>query len=182
MNPAGEIVVAGSTVGPGGQPSGFPVTNPLESGTVPGLSGDVFIAKFRASDLSLTFSTLFGGPGDESPSGMALDARGNPWIVGSTQQGQLPTMNPFQSQPGGDWDGFLVNLSLRDARVQISRSGQNVSLSWPAEATDYVLETTTSLPAVSWATVTNTPTVTTNERSVQLPLTGNAKFFRLRKP
>ncbi|MSU37454.1 MAG: hypothetical protein EXS36_20630 [Pedosphaera sp.] len=30
-------------------------------------------------------------------------------------------------------------------------------------------------------TVTNTPTVTTNERSVQLPLTGNAKFFRLRR-
>ncbi len=181
VNPAGEIVVVGSTVGPGGQPSGFPVTNPLESGPVPGLSSDVFIAKFRASDLSLTFSTLFGGPGDESPSGMALDARGNPWIVGTTG-GQLPTMNPFQSQLGGGNDGFLVNLSLRDARLQISRSSQNVSLSWPAEATDYFLETATSLPAVSWATVTNTPTVTTNERSVQLPLTGNAQFFRLRKP
>lgn len=181
VNPAGEIVVAGSTAGPGWQPSGFPVTNPLESGPVPGLSSDVFVAKFRTSSLSLTFSTLFGGPGNESPSGMALDARGNPWIVGGTG-GQLPTMNPFQSQPGGENDGFLVKLSLRDARVQISRSGQNVTLSWPAEATDYVLETTTSLPAASWATVTNTPTVTTNERSVQLPLTGTAKYFRLRRP
>jgi hypothetical protein len=45
-----------------------------------------------------------------------------------------------------------------------------------------MLEATTLLPAVSWSAVTNTPTVTTNERSVQLPLTGNTTFFRLRKP
>jgi hypothetical protein len=38
------------------------------------------------------------------------------------------------------------------------------------------------MPALSWDSVTNTPTVTTNERSVQLPLTGNARFFRLRQP
>jgi hypothetical protein len=36
--------------------------------------------------------------------------------------------------------------------------------------------------AFHWAALTNMPTVTTNERSVQLPLTGNAKFFRLRMP
>lgn len=44
------------------------------------------------------------------------------------------------------------------------------------------IESATSLPAVSWTTVTNTPTDTATERSVQLPLTGNARFFRLRKP
>jgi len=44
-----------------------------------------------------------------------------------------------------------------------------------------MLEAATSLPAVSWNTVTNTPSVTTSEHSVQLPLTGPAQFFRLRK-
>lgn len=39
-----------------------------------------------------------------------------------------------------------------------------------------------SLSAITWTTVTNTPTITTNKRSVQLSLTGNAQFFRLRKP
>jgi hypothetical protein len=62
----------------------------------------------------------------------------------------------------------------------MSASGA-ANVSWPAKATNYVLETATSLPAVSWDLVTNTPTVTTNERGVQLPLTGNATFFRLRK-
>lgn len=177
----GDLVVGGWTAGPQLQPSGFPVLNPLASGPTPGLSVDVFVAKYRLADLSLSFSTLFGGPGDETTSGIALDALGNPWIVGFTQ-GQLPTYNAFQSQPGGDNDAFLVNLSLRDAKVEINRSGQNVTLSWPVEAKDYILEATASLPAVSWTTVTNTPTVTATNRSVQLPLTGPAQFFRLRRP
>lgn len=66
--------------------------------------------------------------------------------------------------------------------LTLSRSGQTVNLSWPVWATNYLLEATTSLPAVSWTTVTNTPTVITNERSVQLPMTSNAQFFRLRQP
>ena len=49
-------------------------------------------------------------------------------------------------------------------------------------ATNYVLEATTSLPAVSWTTVTNTLNVTATNRSVQPPLTGNARCFRLRQP
>jgi hypothetical protein len=64
----------------------------------------------------------------------------------------------------------------------IARTASDLTLSWPVEATNFVLEATTSLPAVSWTTVTNTLTVTATERSVQLPLTGNAQFFRLRQP
>jgi hypothetical protein len=64
----------------------------------------------------------------------------------------------------------------------IARTASDLTLSWPIDATNFVLEATTSLPAVSWTTVTNTPAVTTNERSVQLPTTGNARFFRLRQP
>lgn len=66
--------------------------------------------------------------------------------------------------------------------LKISRTGETVILSWPASATNYFLEAATSMPALSWDSVTNTPTVTTNERNVQLPLTGNAQFFRLRQP
>ena len=66
--------------------------------------------------------------------------------------------------------------------LKIAPSPGAATLSWPAKATNYVLEAATSLPALSWATVTNTPTVGPTERSVQLPLTGSAKFFRLRQP
>ena len=66
--------------------------------------------------------------------------------------------------------------------LKISRSGQTLRLSWPTFATNYILETTTSLPAASWEVVTNTPTVTAPSRCVQLPLTGPSQFFRLRQP
>jgi hypothetical protein len=65
---------------------------------------------------------------------------------------------------------------------QRRNSAYSLTLSWPVEATNYVLEAATSQPALSWAPVTNPPIVSATERSVQLPLTGNAKFFRLRKP
>jgi hypothetical protein len=82
-------------------------------------------------------------------------------------------------------DIFLVRLFDADSFVpelRLAKTPWGVALSWPVEATNHMLEATTLLPAVSWSAVTNTPTVTTNERSVQLPLTGNTTFFRLRKP
>ena len=89
--------------------------------------------------------------------------------------------------PGDDTttDVFLARLFDADAVVpelKIAKNPAGLALSWPIEATNYVLEATTSLPAVSWTTVTNTPTVTTTNRSLQLPVTGKAQFFRLRKP
>jgi hypothetical protein len=186
VNEAGEIVIAGTTSGAYWEPSGFPVTHPLEVSPNPGTSEDLFLAKFRTSDLSLSFSTLFGGPSDEAAIDMALDANGNPWVVGSTKawrtEPQLPTLNAFQPQPGGGDDAFLVHLRVRDVRVQITRSGEELTISWPAEAADYVLEAASSLSADSWTTVTSTPTINETDRSVRLPVTGDAQFFRLRMP
>ena len=186
VDAAGDLVIAGGTSGPNFEPSGLPVTNPLESGPVPGLSSDVFVAKFHLPDLRLTFSTLFGGPGDESPGGMTLDARGNLWASGVVQlwrtNAQLPTLNAFQPEPGGGGDAFLVKLSLRDARVQISSSGQNVSLSWPAELTGFVLESSAALSAANWSAVPNAPSVVGEQNVVTVEVGSSPKFFRLKKP
>jgi hypothetical protein len=81
-------------------------------------------------------------------------------------------------------DVFIAHLFDADAFVpelRIARASSGVALSWPVEATNHVLEAASSLPAISWDTITNTPAVTTNERSVQLPITSMPKFFRLRK-
>jgi len=110
----------------------------------------------------------------------ALDPAGDIWLAGATT-GQFPTENAFQSEfGGGGTDVFLAELSFGE-ELQISFAGPTVMVSWPAHATNYVLETTAMLPAVSWAMVTNTPSTTTNERSVQLPLTSHPAFFRLRE-
>lgn len=105
-------------------------------------------------------------------------------FCGTGTLGSYPLEMPY---PNGDYsrDVFVARLFDADAVVpelKITRTLSGVELSWPVEATNHVLEATTSLPAVSWDVVTNTPTITTNKRSVQLPLTGTARFFRLRRP
>jgi hypothetical protein len=184
VDATGDIIVAGGTSSQptenGTEPSGFPVTDPLEQGPPPDSVTDGFVTKYRSSDLSMVFSTLLGGAGSDSCSGLALGSDGSAWVVGSTT-GPFLTANGFQPQfGGGSADAFLAKISFGD-ELRISLAGQTVTLSWPAQATNYVLEATSSFPAVSWDTVTNTPTVTAAGGSVQLPARESAQFFRLRK-
>jgi hypothetical protein len=61
-------------------------------------------------------------------------------------------------------------------------SAQNLILSWPVGATNYVLKSAPSLSPTAWDPVTNNPTIVPTDLSVQLPIIGTAKFFRLRQP
>lgn len=81
--------------------------------------------------------------------------------------------------PDGASSAAALNPPKPQVRIKSAAGAAN--LSRPAKATDYVLETATALPVVSWATVTNTPAVTATNRRVQLPLTAPAQFFRLRR-
>lgn len=118
--------------------------------------------------------------------GVAVAVSGNTVVVGADQEDSNATgVNGDQSNNSASNAGaayVFTGVGISPPTIAIARSAENVTLSWPVSATDFVLEATTSLPTDSWTTVTNTPTVTTNERSVQLPLTGNARFFRLRQP
>jgi hypothetical protein len=122
------------------------------------------------------------------------DRKGNLYVAGAfrcrieencTSQFGSFSLQMLYPNANNNPDIFLVRLFDADAflaELKIAKTPSDVVLSWPVEATNHVLEATTSLPAVSWTTVTNTPTVTTTDRSVQLPITGNARFFRLRQP
>jgi hypothetical protein len=163
----------------GGTGEGFPVVDPL----LPGYGDDAFVAKLSSDCSRLLFSTYFGGSGPDASYGfsLCLDHEGNVLLFGDTEsKTNFPLVNAFLSNLNGPSDAFVAKISLSEV-LKISRTGQMLSLSWPASATNYILEATTSLPALSWTTVTNTPTVTTKERIVQLTATGDASFFRLRR-
>lgn len=103
-------------------------------------------------------------------------------VCGTGMLGSFPLEMPY---PNADivYDYFVAGLFDVDAMVPeltMMATAMALTLSWPVEATNFVLEATTSLPTVSWTTVTNTPTVAAAKRSVQLPVTGDARFFRLR--
>jgi hypothetical protein len=63
--------------------------------------------------------------------------------------------------------------------LTISKVGTNVVVSWPASATDFVLESSSSL-ATGWTAVATAPATNQQVASVTLPITGDQKFFRLK--
>ena len=77
---------------------------------------------------------------------------------------------------------FVAARITERPQLRITNAVGSVTVTYPAKATNYVLEAATPVPTISWSAVTNTPTVSGRDRRVQLPLTGPAKFFRLRKP
>jgi len=66
--------------------------------------------------------------------------------------------------------------------LSIERTGNNVTLSWPATGTNFLLEATSDLGAPNWQGVSGTPAIANDQCVVTLaPGPGN-QFFRLRRP
>jgi formylglycine-generating enzyme required for sulfatase activity len=65
-------------------------------------------------------------------------------------------------------------------QMGIKPAGKNVLLSWPATATNYVLQSTTNLAPANWLTVSNVvPVLVNNSFTVTVTNTARARFFRL---
>jgi len=79
------------------------------------LSGntDVFVAEFDTSG-NRTWSTYYGGPGEDVARSIALDVSGNIYIAGYTASGSgMATPGAYQTTYGGaSYDGFLKKLSF----------------------------------------------------------------------
>jgi uncharacterized protein (TIGR03437 family) len=99
----GNIYVVGQT-----SSANFPVTaNALQ----PSLAGgsDAFISKFSPAG-DLLWSTYFGGSGDDSAAGVAIDSAGEILVAGTTSSPNLPVLNAYQSTLAGESDVFVLKL------------------------------------------------------------------------
>ncbi|MBK5293941.1 MAG: SBBP repeat-containing protein [Acidobacteriia bacterium] len=94
----------------------FPVKSPVQSA----LSGpgDMFLTRLTLPALEISFSTFFGGNGDDSGWGVAVDHDGNPVVAGITDSTDLPaTGMGYRKTSGGKKDAFLVALRGRKFRA-----------------------------------------------------------------
>jgi len=92
--------------------SDFPT--PKGFGTSRSGASDAFVARITAQG-ALAWATYLGGTGDEFGQAIALDARGNAWVVGSTDSPDFPTPGGFGTSPGGASDAFVARITSQGA-------------------------------------------------------------------
>jgi hypothetical protein len=72
-------------------------------------------------DPVLVYSTYLGGSGDDYGHGIAVDAAGNAYVIGSTGVfGNFPTVGPLQSTIGGGRDVFVAKLNAAGSALLYS--------------------------------------------------------------
>ncbi|HYL04998.1 MAG TPA: SBBP repeat-containing protein, partial [Thermoanaerobaculia bacterium] len=126
LDGAGSFYVSGGT-----SSDDFPLANALQSkrggGKVFG-GLDVFVTKFNPGFAGVAWSTLLGGSGDETSSGLAVDAAGNVLVTGWTSSPDFPLEKPFQAVNKGGvnrsfgiaTDVFVTKLAADGSRLVFS--------------------------------------------------------------
>jgi len=95
-----------------------------------------------------------------------------------------------------NYDAYVLNLTLDFALVSLTVVDASIpppvlaisqldvgsiEISWPVEAIDYTLESTTNLPATGWSPVTNNVVISGDLCTVQLEAAESQRMYRLRK-
>jgi len=90
VDQAGNAYVTGSTNSFNG---GFPTVNALQSRS--GGMSDAFVTKLNPAGSAPVYSTYLGSSNNDSGTGIAVDAAGHAYVIGSNSWGGFPTHNPF---------------------------------------------------------------------------------------
>jgi hypothetical protein len=74
-----------------------------------------------------------------------------------------------------------VKTVVEFPRITATRTSNTLVIAWPADATAYTLEFTTSLaPPIVWTPVATPPVTVGNQKTVTLNIGNGNEFFRLR--
>jgi hypothetical protein len=101
---AGNAYVTGTT-----SSLDFPVVAPLQNSLNGSL--DAFIAKVNPAGNALVYSTYLGGSGVSIGTAVHVSSTGEAYVAGYTFSPDFPVVNPVQTGPGGDYDGFVVHVN-----------------------------------------------------------------------
>jgi hypothetical protein len=88
VDASGNAYVTGAT-----NSSDFPTQSPLQASYHD--YHDAFVTKLNGAGSALVYSTYLGGRNDDQGFGIAADASGNAYVVGSTSSTDFPTQNPL---------------------------------------------------------------------------------------
>lgn len=104
LDPRGNLYFVGQTTS-----IDFPILNAVQS-TYGGDPDDVCLVKFNA-DWTLSYSTYLGGNGDDEGFDLAVDAKGNAYVMNATSSTNFPTTpGAFQTTTGGGYDAYVAKI------------------------------------------------------------------------
>ncbi len=115
---SGNIYLVGGTFS-----MDFPTADPLQPRLADSefiRGGDAFVTKLDVSGTAFIYSTYFGGNGADIGNGLALDARGNVYVTGTTSSTNFPTMNPWQPSLAGGNDAFVAKIDQSGTKIHYS--------------------------------------------------------------
>jgi len=106
---AGNIWVTGTTNSPD-----FPMRGGLDTTyNGGGLYGDAFVVKMTSTGRP-TWSSFFGGSGDDAGQSIGIDACDDLLVSGWTQSANIPTVGAFDATLGGGGDAYAVKITGLD--------------------------------------------------------------------
>lgn len=115
LDSLGNVYVTGRT---------FSVDFPTTMGAIQtaraGRSYDVFVTKITPSGTALVYSTYLGGADVDIGNGIAVDASGNAYVVGTTSSEDFPAKFALQSEKRGSGDAFVSKLNTTGTELVYS--------------------------------------------------------------
>jgi hypothetical protein len=103
FEPLGGVTVVGQT-----NSLNFPVVEPLQSSLVGGY--DAFFARIAPGGSTLVFSSYWGGSGNDDARAVTWSKAGAIVIVGATDSPNLPIVQAFQTQLGGEQNAYVLRF------------------------------------------------------------------------
>ena len=125
---AGNVYVVGDT-----DSSQYPVTRDATQLNRGG-GVDAVLSVLDTNGLNLVYSTFYGGSGDDSATGVALDPYSEIYLTGQTSSGDLPIQNAVQNAAGGgSSDAFIAKMSVYGSAIPGASNSVNLA---PVTAAD----------------------------------------------
>jgi hypothetical protein len=104
VDAAGNVYAGGNT-----SSTDLPTVNAVQP--TAGGGGDGFLLKIKADGSALIYATYVGGSGQDLGSDIAIDSKGNAYLMGATSSTDFPTVNAIQPTNHGGNDAFVSGVS-----------------------------------------------------------------------
>jgi len=118
---------------------------------------------------------------------MAADISGPIYLTGQfggypSPGGETIRFGPSTLANQGFYDFYVAKLDALPPVLHVAQTAGEAVISWPSAATNYVLQSASSLSAPDWNVVTNAPVSGPELKRLSLPLSDRSTFNRLSQP